>query len=41
MFPEFSSVSELISAADFGLYQSKEQGRNKVIIIEKNQLKKE
>ncbi|GIX42418.1 MAG: hypothetical protein KatS3mg129_2151 [Leptospiraceae bacterium] len=41
MFPEFSTATELISAADYGLYQSKEQGRNKVIIIEKKHLKKD
>jgi diguanylate cyclase (GGDEF)-like protein len=41
MFPEFYTATELISAADYGLYQSKEQGRNKVIIIEKKHLKKD
>lgn len=41
MFPEFNTTTSLISAADYGLYQSKEQGRNKVIIIESKDLKKD
>jgi len=40
MYPEFSDITELISAADYGLYESKKQGRNRVVYIEKTQLKK-